>query len=94
MCVGISMHEIVFRPWLSMLPRVLSSGSRINPFKITVVVLSELIVYVWYSMLSVLHISLNSLKSITLLNIIFSLLHINFIWNEFIFIYFSVRPIV
>ena len=79
MWVGISIHETAFRTWLTILSHILSIGSRINHFKTTVVVLSELIVYIWYSMLSVLHISLNSLKSVMLVNIIYSLLETNFI---------------
>ena len=42
-------------------------------FKITVVVSSELIVYVWYSMLFFLQMVLKSLKSFKLVNMIFNL---------------------
>ena len=47
-----------------------AAGSRMISFKITVVVFSELIVYVWYSMLQMV---LKSLKSFKLMNMIFNL---------------------
>ena len=50
-----------------------AAESRMISFKITVVVFSELIVYVWYSMLFFLQMVLKSSKSFKLMNMIFNL---------------------